>query len=42
MDRLLQRAQVAQAVADARAAGLYEMAEDATNQVIDADAPETE
>jgi len=38
-DRLLQRAQIAQAIADARAAGLYEMAEDAASQVIDADAP---
>jgi hypothetical protein len=38
-DRLLQRAQIAQAIADARAAGLYEMAEDAAGQVIDADAP---
>jgi len=41
-DRLLQRARVAQAIADARAAGLYEMAEDAANRVIDADAPEPE
>ena len=41
-DRLLQRAQIAQAIADARAAGLYEIAEDAASQVIDADAPEPE
>ena len=41
-DRLLQRAQIAQAIADARAAGLYEIAEDAANHVIDADAPESE
>ena len=41
-DRLLQRAQIAQAIADARAAGLYEIAEDAASQVIDADAPESE
>jgi len=41
-DRLLQRARIAQAIADARAAGLYEMAEDAANQVIDADGPESE
>ena len=41
-DRLLQRARIAQAIADAQAAGLYEMAEDAANQVIDADAPEAE
>ena len=41
-DRLLQRAQIAQAIADARAAGLYEIAEDAANQMIDADAPESE
>ena len=41
-DRLLQRAQIAQAIADARAAGLYDMAEDAANQAIDAGAPESE
>ena len=41
-DRLLQRARVAQAIADARAAGLYETAEDAANQVIAAGAPESE
>ena len=41
-DRLLQRARIAQAIADARAAGLYDMAEDAANQVIDAEAPESE
>ena len=41
-DRLLQRARIAQAIADAQAAGLHEMAEDAANQVIDADAPEPE
>jgi len=41
-DRLLQRARIAQAIADARAAGLYEMAEDAANQVIDANGPESE
>ena len=41
-DRLLQRARVAQAIAEARSAGLYEMAEDAASQVIDADAPESE
>ena len=38
-DRLLQRAQIAQAIADARAAGPYEIAEDAASQVIDADSP---
>jgi len=41
-DRLLQRVRIAQAIADARAAGLYEMAEDAATQVIDADAPESD
>ena len=41
-DRLLQRAQIAQAIADARAAGLYEMAEGAASQAIDAGAPESE
>ncbi len=41
-DRLLQRARIAQTLAEARSAGLYEMAEDAADQVIDADAPESE
>ena len=41
-DRLLQRARIAQAIADARAAGLYEVAEDAASQVMDADAPQSE
>jgi len=35
-DRLLQRARIAQAIADARAAGLYELAEDASTMTIDA------
>ena len=42
LDRLLQRARIAQAIADARAAGLYEVAEDAASQVMDADAPQSE
>lgn len=41
-DRLRQRARIAQAIADARSAGLYEMAEDAANEVIDADSQESE
>ncbi|MEI6725476.1 MAG: hypothetical protein WCN81_04545, partial [Actinomycetes bacterium] len=41
-DRLLQRARIAQAIADARAAGLYELAEDAANTAIDADGQEAE
>lgn len=42
LDRLLQRARVAQAIAEARSAGLYEMAEDAANDVIDAESQESE
>lgn len=41
-DRLRQRARIAQAIADARSAGLYQMAEDAANEVIDADSQESE
>ena len=41
-DRLLQRARIAQAIADARAAGLYELAEDAANATIDAEGQEAE
>jgi len=39
-DRLLQRARIAQAIADARAAGLYELAEDAANTTIGAESQE--
>jgi len=42
LDRLMQRARIAQAIAEARSAGLYDMAEDAADQVTDADAPEPE
>jgi hypothetical protein len=42
LDRLLQRARIARAIADARSAGLYEMAEDAANQLIDAQSQESE
>jgi hypothetical protein len=41
-DRLMQRARIAQAIAEARSAGLYEMAEDAANEVIDAQSQESE
>lgn len=41
-DRLLQRARIAQAIADARSAGLYELAEDAANTTIDAESQEAE
>jgi len=41
-DRLLQRARIAQAIADARAAGLYELAEDAASATIDAESQEAE
>ena len=40
-DRLLQRARVAQAIAEARTAGLYEVAEDAANEAIDAESQES-
>jgi hypothetical protein len=40
-DRLLQRARIAQAIAEARSAGLYEMAEDAADEVIDAQGQES-
>ena len=41
-DRLLQRARIAQAIADARAAGLYELAEDAATMTIDSEGQEAE
>jgi len=41
-DRLLHRARIAQAIADARSAGLYELAEDAANTTIDAESQEAE
>ncbi len=41
-DRLLQRARIAQAIADARASGLLELAEDAANATIDAESEEAE
>ena len=42
LDRLVQRARIAEAIAEARSAGLYDMAEDAADQVTDADASEQE
>lgn len=39
-DRLRQRARIAHAIADARSAGLYEMVEDASNDVVDASGEE--
>ena len=41
-DRLRQRAQIARAIAAARSAGLYEIAEDATGRALDANGPESE
>ena len=41
-DRLLQRARIAQAIADARVAGLYELAEDAATMTIDSDSQKAE